>query len=132
MKRKSPRWTPEPWRSETINDHLDIGYNASRAILKELPEGKLRVVAEVWKTNDSLASMDDDKEGLGNLDRIVDCINGCVGINPRAVGDMLSALRIARTTLQHFELGNYDSTVLKVVAKAIIDAEKPLDPATGL
>lgn len=36
-------------------------------------------------------------EAIGNFNRIVACINGCEGINPEAVGEMLRALKSIRS-----------------------------------
>jgi len=40
----------ETWRTETLADGLDLSHGGTLAVVRDLPSGKLEVVAEVWKT----------------------------------------------------------------------------------
>ncbi len=57
-----------------------------------------------------------------NAQRIVDCVNACEGINPKAVSDLLAALTALHDA--HFELhpdqylGELGQTIRRIIDKA--------------
>lgn len=75
--------TATPWRAQR---HF-------RTIFAVGANGLTNAVAAALTTTDGMGCACDFEEARANANHIVACVNGCEGINPEAVGDMLEALR---------------------------------------
>ena len=81
----TPKHTPEPWRQFT-----ELG------TIGDVVDSKGRAVAQAQETgNFERGAPEGLAERNANAARIVACVNGCAGINPDAVPDLLAALEAA-------------------------------------
>lgn len=101
-----PKHTPGPWRKY----FTDLGnYTPAWGIEGFYgPDGNcsLSPVCHVYRHKEDPEKI---KESEANAQRIVDCVNACEGINPKAVSSMISALQEAESLLsvantEHFEI----------------------------
>jgi hypothetical protein len=54
-----------------------------------------RILATIAGLDDGINNVERQAEAAANAARIVACVNGCEGINPEAVKEMLEACRLA-------------------------------------
>jgi hypothetical protein len=112
--------TPEPW-------------NISKTMMPEDCRGDWRIadqydndLADVFCEATSENGYTDETNAA-NAERIVACVNGCRGIDPAAVRDMLNALRegvCQYTLLQEADLlGTGDVEALDMMRAALAKAE---------
>lgn len=73
------KWTPEPWR---LSDEHPTIIKAG---------GDVMVASACGYTGSGY--FPDDETAPHNAARIVACVNGCAGLNPEAVGDLLAAAK---------------------------------------
>ena len=90
-----PRHTPEPW-------HL-VGQDIRDADEENIVTGSYG---------------DDPEQAEANANRIVACVNGCAGINPDAVTELLEAAKNMVRALEECEVDLPWGTLKRVVAKA--------------
>ena len=81
------KWTPEPWEVGELSENHFLNTNHKYAIF-----AKGKATGVVGKV---------EGKGVGpraDAARIVACVNGCEGINPEAVKDLLAACKLMLET----------------------------------
>jgi len=86
------KWTPEPWVAEPIRDGQFYAVRGSATPHKH----------QVCRVSPGICGCSGGARlhGPANAARIVACVNGCEGVNPAAVPDLLAACRAALTAAQ--------------------------------
>lgn len=122
------RHTPEPWVFEHGQDEIRAPWREHFKPIDGSLMGDYRgvVIASIESAHGGRKSRPFAiSEAEANAQRIVDCVNACEGINPKAVPEMLDALRKAYDELsrqKHAKDQDVMST-LDVVCAAIAKAE---------
>ncbi len=113
--------TKEPW---------SVNFNNTLGHIKSMAKHPRNATPTVARFDTRTPSIDED-EALANAERIVACVNGCEGINPEAVKDLLEACQFIDGMLSEEDIyshalinkpGQPDRTPLDVVRAAIAKA----------
>lgn len=82
-----PKHTPEPWIIESFEKNDEIGL----AIVNK----RGQVIAWLFSYNKNVFNtlIKSHLPTQTNAQRIIDCVNACEGINPKAISEMLKALK---------------------------------------
>ncbi len=107
--------TPEPWK---VHHHSHINREQWLSILNGTFDITHNGAANPAVVACSKYSAMTDEENLANAQRIVDCVNACEGINPKAVPDLLGAAKYALADLEGIapaQYYNYNKTTGKTI-----------------
>ena len=111
--------TPEPWRQFT-----ELG------TIGDVVDSKGRAVAQAQETgNFERGAPEGLAERNANAARIVACVNGCAGINPEAVKDLLAALKDAEFLLR--KAGQVAGPMQDSFNRSAVDARAAIAKAEG-
>ena len=125
--------TLEPWEVDQIatiddqNAFVRTGDNRIHLVADSPPAPNSSQV-----NNDEWWDAEEKKcveEVNANAQRIVDCVNACAGLNPKAVPRLLEALKTTRSMLSVWSIDPYKSpntilgTLVPLLEQAISEAE---------
>lgn len=117
LAKSEPKHTPEPWR--IVKPEAPVGFQKEADRLIAGPEGEH--IAESFQYQKD--GRTDPGQAIANADRIVACVNGCQGINPEAVKDLLKALKeLVLACKDDINFPSYDGYIRQAKA-AIAKAE---------
>ena len=104
-------WTPEPWEVVPDNGWLTIRpSNDKTGLVAGNIGGTYAVGGQGHEAN------------TANAQRIVDCVNGCADINPKAVGKLLEACKLAIDRLEVNDCEGEELAFIIQIQQAIAEA----------
>jgi len=111
----------ETWRTETLADGLDLSHGGTLAVVRDLPSGKLEVVAEVWKTEAEAFS---ETPASGGVPRVIQRARAIARV-PRILTLLLESQDRLKTLADADKATKADTDLLGLISILLNELDLP-------